>query len=472
MSASIAFADHNNDLLKPALCVGGTFDLNAGYYLPGKYGEMILNGALGYNTVDVGEANTYKTALMLFFLLMGYRAISWISDFDDKYATSVNIMETENTLDGRRMEQLSNLPWYASGGSADFMSDVRVLNNYEIFGEDYERQLRDYLRAKKKENKLVEYPFLNRDGTLFKQLVPSFSGLDSLSYLKFGAQDKREDKYEVTSSARNMQAVEGGRHKDLFISAMNGLTGLYRNYFVATAHIKDKLNLTNKPIEKKMQHIPQGKVLHQCPDSALRLPTGFWYVTHSEALLDSSRTEVLFPRDNEKRDRKTNVDLNLLTIKNCRGKAGPSGEPLYVIVSQTQGVLPSLTEFYNLYRNERFGLTGGRDWYVADLKPDVKLCLTNIRSNTERGSRLRTALRVQSDILQLSQISAANGLYDDVLVEPKELYADLKQMGYNWDQLLDTRGWWTVYNDKHPIPYLSTLDLLNMRKKRYKPYWL
>ena len=61
---------------------------------------------------------------------------------------------------------------------------------------------------------------------------------------------------------------------------------------------------------------------------------------------------------------------------------------------------------------------------------------------------------------------------DDLLCTPLELYEDLKKLGYDWDQLLNTRGWWTVNNDKHPVPFLSTYDLLMMRKEKYKPYWL
>ena len=55
---------------------------------------------------------------------------------------------------------------------------------------------------------------------------------------------------------------------------------------------------------------------------------------------------------------------------------------------------------------------------------------------------------------------------------PAELYEDLKKKGYDWNILLNTRGWWTIENDKHLIPFLSTRDLLNMRAGTYHPYWL
>ena len=55
---------------------------------------------------------------------------------------------------------------------------------------------------------------------------------------------------------------------------------------------------------------------------------------------------------------------------------------------------------------------------------------------------------------------------------PAELYEDIKKLGYDWNTLLDTRGYWTFNQYSHPVPYLNTVDLLKMRKGLYKPYWL
>jgi hypothetical protein len=60
----------------------------------------------------------------------------------------------------------------------------------------------------------------------------------------------------------------------------------------------------------------------------------------------------------------------------------------------------------------------------------------------------------------------------DLMCTPKELYDDLIKLGYDWSVLLNTRSWWTYNNNKQPIPYLSTMDLLNMRVGKYHPYWL
>ena len=54
----------------------------------------------------------------------------------------------------------------------------------------------------------------------------------------------------------------------------------------------------------------------------------------------------------------------------------------------------------------------------------------------------------------------------------KELDEDIKKLGYDWNVLLETRGYWTPNQYEHPIPFLSTVDLLKMRVGKYTPYWL
>ena len=49
---------------------------------------------------------------------------------------------------------------------------------------------------------------------------------------------------------------------------------------------------------------------------------------------------------------------------------------------------------------------------------------------------------------------------------------DIKALGYDWKELLATRSWYTFFNEKHPVPFLSTMDLLRMRAGLYHPYWM
>jgi hypothetical protein len=59
------------------------------------------------------------------------------------------------------------------------------------------------------------------------------------------------------------------------------------------------------------------------------------------------------------------------------------------------------------------------------------------------------------------------------MLEPEDLYARIKELGYDWDTLLLSRDWWTIDNyTPHLVPYLSELDLLRMIHEQYIPYWL
>jgi hypothetical protein len=164
------------------------------------------------------------------------------------------------------------------------------------------------------------------------------------------------------------------------------------------------------------------------------------------------------------------TDLNLVTIRNLRGKSGITGMPTQLIISQSEGVLPSLTEFHYIKEMDRFGLEGSNVAYALNIYPDCKLSRTTVRGKIDADPKLRRALNITAEICQMGEIHMP--IADKFLCTMKELYDDLKAKGYDWDILLNTRGWWTYDNDQHPVPFLSSFDLLRMRAGLYHPYWL
>lgn len=176
-----------------------------------------------------------------------------------------------------------------------------------------------------------------------------------------------------------------------------------------------------------------------------------------------------YPRDSED-NLAGDTDLNIVSLRQLRSKSGPTGYVIEILVSQSEGVLAELSEFHYIKSNERFGMNGTMQHYSLDLYPECKLQRTTVRSKIDNDPKLCRALNITSEMLQMKQFW--QGLVDDVMCTPKELYDDLKALGYDWEVLLATRGWWTINNDKHPVPFLSTMDLLRMRKGLYKPYWM
>ncbi len=195
-----------------------------------------------------------------------------------------------------------------------------------------------------------------------------------------------------------------------------------------------------------------------------------WHAYNAAPLVTKDRTPE-YPREGENDNTEMGTDLNIVTLRQLRSKSGPTGITLELIVSQNEGVLPSLTEFHYIKGNERFGLTGTLQHYALDLYPDVKLSRTTVRTKIDNDPKLRRALNITSELLQMHQLWTH--LDPKLLCTPKELYDDLKAKGYDWnEEILITRGWWTLDNDKHPVKFLSTMDLLRLRTGQYpKPYW-
>ena len=157
-----------------------------------------------------------------------------------------------------------------------------------------------------------------------------------------------------------------------------------------------------------------------------------------------------------------------MTVKLVRNKSGASGYTFNLLISQTEGVLPSLTEFHYIKENDRFGLEGTDRNYSLALYPSVNLSRTTVREKIDTDPMLRRAIKITADLLQIKSFYKELPLE---VPEPKALYEKLAQK-YDWNVLLSTRDYWTFKNYEHPVPFLSTMDLIEMYHDLYVPYWL
>lgn len=85
-----------------------------------------------------------------------------------------------------------------------------------------------------------------------------------------------------------------------------------------------------------------------------------------------------------------------------------------------------------------------------------------MRKKIKESHQLRTALRLQAEILQMMLLwKNIEGYW----CTPKELYDDIKAMG-DWNILLNTRYWWTFKEEEHLTKRneLTIMDLFMMRK--------
>ena len=102
--------------------------------------------------------------------------------------------------------------------------------------------------------------------------------------------------------------------------------------------------------------------------------------------------------------------------------------------------------------------------------PDINLSRTTIRSKIDENKKIQRALEITSEMLQIFNLYTT--LDEKYTCTPKELYDQLKEKGYDWEVLLNTRVIGCMEETKHPLNFLSTMAPLKMRVDEYKPYWL
>ena len=449
--------------VKILINLGAGLDIPTGTYVKGRRGESILNGGLGNLTGVVGIGNNFKSTLLHYMKLRAMGRMK--GSFGNTYDTEINIHETHLMMLANRIDELMGEMVFETGRWV-------ITSRIEHPGDEWYDILRDFLIEKAKDKKFdVATPFMNRDKGNLVIKLPTFSQVDSLSEFMTSAEMKMQDENKLGEAGANMISMNQGRQKNRFLMEIPGLAGAAYNYMLMTAHIGSEFNMDPRnPAPKKLQYLKGGVKLKGVPEKFTFSMNNCWQCYNAAPLRNESTKAPEYPRDSDD-DLKGDTDLSEVTVTQLRSKSGPTGMSMKMIVSQHDGVLPSLTEFHNIKTSERFGIEGSLQNYFLSLMPDVKLSRTTVRRKLDENAALRRAVNISSEMCQMTQLW--HHLDDGTLCTPKELYDDLKAMGYDWDILLNTREWWCLLDDEeNQLPFLSTMDLLLMRQGKYHPFWL
>lgn len=449
--------------------IGACMDIPTGEYLTGKYGESILNGGLGFVTGMVGTGNNFKSTISHYMVLSAMSKIWWsVKSALSTYDTEINIHESRLKYfvnqfpEFEGMDLIDNSYWIITDRSKYYANEW-----YEI----YKEHLKD--KVKNADKYSVVTPFLDRDKTNLKIIAPTFTEVDSFSRFETEDVGKLQDDNELGESGGNTIHMRQGLAKKRFLMEAPTLTASSYNYLILTAHVGKEIQMATGPMAppptKKLHYLKNGDKLKGVTDDFFFLTHNCWQAVKTEILMNQNTKAPEYPKDAND-DLAGDTDLNAVTLRQLRSKSGPSGYQIEVIVSQRDGVLPSMTEFHNIKNSGRFGISGTLQHYSLDLYPDKKVQRTTVRSVIDSDPKFRRALNITSELLQIYNFY--NHYEEGFVCSPKVLYDDLKEKGYDWDILLQTRSYWTINNDKHPVPFLSTMDLLNMRAGTYHPYWL
>lgn len=469
--------------LRPQLNVGSVFDIPNGRYYLGKHGESILNGGVAYFTGVGGRGNTFKSTLMHYLTL----AIL------DRYGSSTcNIYDTEMSLTAERMYQLAQHMPYIAGVDLEREDRMLITDSTAMMGEEWFDALKemaaDLVAKENLKANTRTTPFIDHEnGGFFTSIRPTVVEIDSLSMLTTSAVKAVFDKAEIGDSATNMSAMSDARIKTQMLNQFPAFTAAHGVYILTSAHV-GKQHVLDKyaPPAKQLMFLKGDNSFKNVPEKFSFLTNNLYYVHSAEILLNADKSGCEFPKDSDDK-RKGDTDLQLLTVQNLRAKSGPTGMPIEVIVSQNEGLLMGLTEFNLIKSLNRFGLEGNMQNYCLSLLPSVSLSRTTIRSKLDENPKLRRAMEITAELGYMynfgyrteNTLERPEGIGEEEILEndytctAKELYEDLKAKGYDWDVLLNTRGYWVFEEDAaERLPFLSTMDLLRMRAGLYHPYWM
>lgn len=454
------------DPVKTMVNVGCLMDIPTGVYLEGMHGEMILNGGVGRLEAIVGAGNLGKSTLSHYRTITGCYRMGQYS--------SVIVFDTEISVQEYRVQQF--IDRITNGEGSDWIVDGKwsLSDQDSIPGEEWFNKFKDYMHAKIEDKSIrVVTPFKDRpdkDGKVKALTIPmpTFCLIDSITNFKTKDTVDVRDKVTVGDSKANTLYMTQGRNNTRIINETHAYCGASSVFTTMTAHMVEKLNLDPyAPVQKQLPAL-KANLKIKAPNDFHFFTSNAWWVTGTSVMQDNDKF-CMYP-DSNSEEIKDDRDLNIITLTQLRSKSGGSAIQIHVILSQRDGILPSLTEYHFLKSNNYWGLPGNKQNHACALYQEVNLKRTTIRNQLESDKKLARAINITSEILQIARYVKCS---PDLLCHAHELYEDIKNLGYDWDMILEkTRGWWTIEGEHKDLLFLSTLDLLRMRKGLYHPYWL
>lgn len=460
--------------VRPLLPIGGGFDTLNGAYLEGEYGQYILNGGKAQIVSIMGPGNSCKTSIAQY---IDYAAMEHIPDADE------TINDTEDSYTWARVNALcAPFPRLSSiTHGSDMLSDdeikIIIVPASQMFGDEFFEAIKDVSeeKYKNKKTKVLTTPFVTVGKNPIKILAPTFAMIDSMSELDItSVSENILDKNNVGEAGMNMIHMRRNGAKKLMLTRFPNICAQGSMYITMTAHVGEEFDLGfMAPKKHKLTHSKKGVRAVGVPKAFDVINPLLYEIINAKKLdADNDTGGVLYPEIESDRV-KGCIDLLCIDLVIIRNKNGATGSRISVVVSQREGVLPHLTQFHYLreMKHERENcFDGNNSTYSLVLVPDVKLSRTTARKISKENKRVQRALEIESEMLQVKYLWPT--LPANLMCTPRELYNDLKDMGYDWDELLQTRNYWVFkeYFNDNP-PELSVYDLLRMRAGFYVPYW-
>lgn len=452
--------------VKVMINVGALLDIPTGRFVRGHMGQYILNGGMGTLTGVVGIGNNFKSTFMnyinaTFVARMGGQTST------DVYDTEINIHEWHLTRQHRHHPDLAMTDNFDLIGTGRW----NITDKTVYTGDEWFDLVKDFmeLKIKDKAKYSVVLPFLDRAGKPMVIPAPTSLAVDSMS--EFNTKDvlKMQEENSLGDSGANMVSMKQGAQKNRLLMELPPLAAASYTYTFMTAHIGTEFNMDPRnPPPKKLQFLKGGQKLKGVPEKFTFMMNNCYQCYNAAPFINQLSKAPEYPRSPDD-DMKMDTDLSVVSVRQLRSKSGPSGMATELIVSQQEGVLPGLTEFHYIKGNGRWGLGGNDRNYFLEFLPDVALSRTTVRAKIKKDYKLRRGMNLAAEMHQM--FTLWHDLPPQYVVTPEQLYKKLNEMGYDWDVLLETRGWWAPLGEWTEIQELSSLDFLRMYTGEYIPYW-
>lgn len=441
------------------------FDVYTGTYHEGMRGERILNGGIAPFMGFVAAGNMFKSTIMNDLNLKAFK--------DHYKNTEFFVYDTENLASYERYKHLAEKIDFPA--EVDFYDEswFSMTKSEDMIGNKWFEAFKDYMSVKEKDKKaLLKTPFKNpKTGTNVEWYFPSITMMDSISAFTTDSIESIFDKAETGESERNTLFMKDGIAKTQLMMELKDTLTKSGQYFSTVAHVGSTVNMDGKPERKHLIHMRQGEKMKGVPNKFDFYTSVCYEIFAASPIVAADKKGPLYPEDAED-DLRGDVDLMELSIRALRNKYGVSGIPFKIVVSQKHGYQPSLTDFHYCREYDYYGIIGGgTPNNKLELMPDVNFTRKSLRTKIKEDPKFVRALGITAELCMMENLWGSTE-WKELKCTPKELYEDIKALGYNWDELLDTRRHWIYEDESHPQHYLSVMDLLRMRKGLYKPYWM
>ena len=457
----------------PRFPIHPLIDIVTGELMQCEKGDYVINGGYSPHMGVTGKGNSNKTLIILSFI-MTFLIRNRHCKVDGQ------MYETENTLEFMRCMQIALGMATIFGCEEAEKQEIQdyILENFvlraskDIGANAWYDELNELCNARVKANKdKITLPFRDLKGNPVVVFTPHVCGVDSFSALEPEmVAEKFLDSNTAGSSDNNTMYLKEAAAKTQMLSKWVNQNPKASIYMFSSAHMGEGIALDPRsPPEKKNMFMKQNHKLKNVPEKYYFYITTLFFVNGAQSLVNKDRVP-LYPFDSSDKEKRDNKDIRLELIV-LRNKYGQSGVFIPLIANQNQGIDWHLSAFDYSKENGRYGFEGNDTNYNLALLPDCKLNRSNIRTKLASDAKLRRVVDINCE-MQLLYRYKFDKIPTHYRCSPKELYEDIKALGYDWNILLNTRGYYTINHYDDPVLPLSTYDLLRMRVGDYIPYWM